>query len=272
MPPPDAPPLLELDHVTVRRGPVRILDRLSLRIPADSTTVILGPNGSGKTSLLKVLLRQFYPSVEPDHTGTVKILGRHDWPVDQLRRQMGVVSSELDAEFSAGRAGRMTALQAVLSGYSGVRLADAIGRPDAANREAAEQALQRVGVAHLASRQLQTMSTGQRRRTLIARALVHRPRALVLDEPTTGLDIAARHGFLEQIQKLASAGTVLLLVTHHVEEIVPAIERVVFLDQGRIHSEGNRREMLRSDALSRLFGIPLELRHDGSGRPRLQYR
>ncbi len=254
-----APPLLELDQVTVTRGPVRILDRISLSLPQGQHTAILGPNGSGKTSLLKLLMRQFYPSIDGQHAGQVRILGREHWHIDQLRRQLGIVSSELDQAFAAGRSGRMTALEATLSGFSGVQLKRHLQYDGQDAIERARESLERLGAGHLEQRTLDTMSTGERRRTLIARALVHRPAAVVLDEPTTGLDIAARAGLLGQLAQLADSGTTLLLVTHHIEEIIPAIEQVVFLDQGRIDSQGPVQSMLSAANLSRLFGIPLEL-------------
>ncbi len=255
----DSPPLLELDQVTVTRGPVRILDRLSISMPLGQHTAILGPNGSGKTSLLKLLIRQFYPSIDGQHAGDVRILGRSDWHIDDLRQRLGIVSNELDHAFASGRSGRMTGLEAALSGFSGVRLKRHLKYDGESAVEQAWEALRRVAADHLAERTLETMSTGERRRTLIARALVHRPAAVVLDEPTTGLDIGSRAALLEQLEGLANEGTTLLLVTHHIEEITPAIERVVFLDDGRVHSQGQTREMLTDDKLSELFGLPLHV-------------
>jgi len=157
----------------------------------------------------------------------------------------------------------MTALEAVLSGFTGVRLKRHMKYDGDAAIEQATAALRRVGAEALAERTLETMSTGERRRTLIARALVHQPVALVLDEPTTGLDIAARVALLRQLDELAADGTTLLLVTHHIEEILPAIEHVVFLDQGRILREGDRQSMLTTEGLSELFGTPLAIEQHG---------
>lgn len=263
----NAPPLLELEDVTVIRHPVRILDRLSLTIPQQTHTAILGANGSGKTSLLKLLMRQFYPSVEDEHAGSVRILGRDDWHIDQLKRQMGIVTSELDRDFAHGRAGRMTAREAVLSGFSGVQLVRHMPTPSDQMRAAAADALGLLGASHLSERTLETMSTGERRRTLIARALVHRPAALILDEPTTGLDIVARHQLLERLQQVAETGTTLLLVTHHVEEIIPAIESVLLLKAGRVEKSGSRETMLRSETLSELFDAPIRVAAGPHGRP-----
>ncbi len=256
------PPLLELDDVTVIRGQTRILDSMTLTIPRNQHTVILGPNGSGKTSLLKILVRQFYPSIDHDHGGTVRILGQETWNVAELRKQMGIVSGELDHEFASPRSGRMTGLQAVLSGLDGVKLLSQIQSVDRDSIDAARQSLQRVQAISLQNQTLATMSTGERRRVLIARALVHRPAALVLDEPTTGLDIGSRHRFLQQIETLADAGTTIILVTHHVEEIVAAIQHVVLLKNGRVSAQGTKSQTVGNSPLSELFDYPVNVALD----------
>ncbi|QDS92542.1 putative ABC transporter ATP-binding protein YlmA [Roseimaritima multifibrata] len=255
--------LLELDQVTVNRGEVRILDSVSAQIPLGRHTAILGPNGSGKTSLLKLLMRQFYPSITDSHAGQVRILGRSDWHIDDLRKQLGIVSNELDHTFASGRSGRMTALEATLSGFSGVQLKRHLKYDGESAVDLAHEALRQVGAQRLTERTLETMSTGERRRVLIARALVHSPKALILDEPTTGLDIAARTALLEQLEKLAEGGTTLLLVTHHLEEIIPAIEHVMLLGNGRVEMEGQRGEVLTDEPLSKLFGLPLHVVREG---------
>lgn len=266
-------PLLRLRDATVIRHnqaeEIRILDRLNLAIPQGVHTAILGPNGSGKTSLLKLLNRQFYPSVQDGQSGQVEIFGRSRWNVEQLRKRLGIVSGDLDREFSLPRSGRMTALQAVLSGFDGVQLVSFTDQTNAWRRQQAEAALQRVGAAALASRSLMTLSTGERRRVLIARALVHQPKALVLDEPTTGLDIAASTAFLRQLRELAHGGITIILVTHHVEEIFPEIDNVLLLKAGRVFSQGDAASQLNAPQLSALFGIEVQLQRDPGGRLRM---
>ncbi len=254
-------PLLELRNVSVLRQQTRILDDVSLKLPAGRHTVILGPNGSGKTSLLKLLVRQFYPSLIENHQGSVRIFGRDDWHIELLQQCFGVVSSELDQAFSTGRSGRMVGLEVVLSGFSGVRLQAFLPRATSAQRQQAWDSLANIGASHLAERRVATMSTGERRRVLIARALVHQPKALVLDEPTTGLDYAARHALLQQLGQLAGRGTTLMLVTHHVEEVLPEIQHVIFLKRGRVACAGEPTELLRGEALTDLFGLPIKVHH-----------
>lgn len=262
--------LLKLRDVSVVRTTgtqvVRIIDHLSLEIPQGQHTVILGPNGSGKTSLLKLLNRQFYPSVDKGQTGEVEILGRSSWNVEELRKRLGIVTGDLDREFAMPRSGRMTAIQAVLSGFDGVQLLSFTDQSDSHRLRDAEAALQQVGAGHLSDRTLLTMSTGERRRVLIARALVHRPEALILDEPTTGLDIAARAAFLDTIRRLAQAGITIILVTHHIEEIVPEIETAILLKSGRVFLQGSCRAVLEPRVMSELFDASVHVTMHPNGR------
>ena len=262
------PLLLELDRVSVCRGESHLLRDVSLALPQGRHTVILGPNGAGKTSLLRVLERELYPSIDASgQQGHVRILGRSDWDVSELRRRMGIVSATLDRDFSHGRSGHMTAAEAVASGFTATKLTAFSVEPTAAVREEVDRSLALVSATHLASRTLATLSTGERRRVLIARSLVHAPELLVLDEPTTGLDIAARHQFLSLLSGLAAEpGLTLLLVTHHLEEIVPGLEHVVLLNHGQVSFDGPASEALTAERLSVLFGVPLSLTRDSTGR------
>lgn len=259
--------LLELERVSVRRGETHLLREVSLRIPQGRHTVILGPNGAGKTSLLRVLERELYPSIDDaGQQGQVRILGRSALDVSQLRRRMGIVSATVDREFSHGRAGCMTAADAVASGFTATTLtAFCIDRTPEVQM-AIDAALAQVAAVHLADRTLATLSTGERRRVLIARSLVHRPELLVLDEPTTGLDLAARHQFLSMLTGLTQQpGLTVMIVTHHLEEIVPGFEQVVLLEQGRVAFDGPASAALTAERLSALFGLPLRVARDEAG-------
>lgn len=259
--------LLELERVSVCRGETHLLRDVSLQIPRGRHTVILGPNGAGKTSLLRVLERELYPSIERDgHQGRVRILGRADWDVAALRKRMGIVSALLDRDFSHGRTGNMTAVEAVATGFTATKLTAFSVALTADVRAAVMHTLERVAAGHLAGRTLSTLSTGERRRVLIARGLVHAPELLVLDEPTTGLDLAARHAFLEVLTNLvATPGLTVLLVTHHLEEIVPGLEHVVLLDRGAIAFDGPATEALTNQRISALFGLPVTFRRSQAG-------
>jgi iron complex transport system ATP-binding protein len=195
----------------------------------------------------------------------VRVLGRDRWNVSELRARLGIVTPDLHHQFVEGHsAGRVRGLDAVVSGFFATRgFLHGLGVTDAM-RERARAALARVEAAHLADRRLDEMSTGEARLVLIARALVTEPRALVLDEPSTGLDVVARGRFLTFLRRIAQTGTTIVLITHHVEEIVPEIDRVVLLQRGRIAGDGSKAEMLTEARLSELFEARVRLdRADG---------
>lgn len=260
-------PLLELERVSVIRNHIRVLDRINLTLDQHRHTAIIGPNGAGKTSLLRLLKRDDYPSVEEDGSqGEVRILGRSDWEVADLWRQMGIVSSSLDHRFSVGRTGRMRVVEAVASGITAVELAEFAVPLTTQVIDRAREILELVDAAPLLDRPAETLSTGERRRVLIARALIHQPRILVLDEPTAGLDLAAREHFLQILRRLARQPELsILIVTHHLEELIPEVTHLVLLDQGRIAFDGPLEEGLTADRLSALYRMPLHVRRNGSG-------
>lgn len=259
--------LLEIDRVSVIRGTTRILDRISLTIPRGRNTAVLGPNGSGKSSLMKLLMRHFYPSIDSDGTqGEIRILGQEQWEVSKLRRQMGMVNAVLDLEFSQGRTGRMTVLDAVASGATSTQLVRFGPTVNQQLRARIERVLATVGMADQVDRQVGILSTGQRRRVMIARALVHAPALFVLDEPTTGLDMASQAVFLQLIDSIArQPNTTMLLVTHHVEEIPPSIDHVILLDQGRVVYDGPKIGALTQPLLTDLYGCPIDITRHASG-------
>jgi iron complex transport system ATP-binding protein len=251
-------PLLELCDATVVLGGTRVLDRLTLSIAAGEHTAILGPNGAGKSTFIKLLTLQQYPLPTVNGTPPIRVMGRDRWDVFALRSQLGLVSADLHDRFVHGNSnGVISGLDAVLSGFFASQGVFAHQRITESMREGAREALDRVGAGHLAAATLDTMSTGEARRVLIARALVHHPQALVLDEPTRGLDLVARHHFLEGVRALAAQGTTILLVTHHVDEIIPEIDRVILLHRGRVAADGPKHTVLTADRLGRAFDAPL---------------
>ncbi len=254
----DPTPVLEVCHATLVRGTARVLEDVSFRIARGAHTAVLGPNGAGKSSLLRLLAfedRALHRAEPP-----VRWFGRDRWDVSELRAHVGIVSLDLDQRFAAGtRAGRVSGLEAAVSGLLGSHAVFSNHRVAPAMWARAQAALGRAGAAHLADRMVHTMSAGERRRVLIARALVNDPHTLLLDEPTTGLDFVARHHFLETVRTLARAGTTLVLVTHHVEEVVPEIGRVILLAAGRVAFDGPRADALTPARLADVFGATVEM-------------
>ena len=250
--------LLELRNVSVVRGDNLALDRLSLRIEQGEHLCILGPNGCGKSTLIKTLTRECYPIARAD--SSMQILGRERWNIFELRSLLGIVSPDLLTACTTDATG----LDVVLSGFFSSTRIFPNHQPLPEHRERAERALARLGIAHLAARPLAEMSSGEAKRTLIARALVHDPQTLLFDEPSNALDIAGQVELRDTMRELARAGLGILLVTHHVSEIIPEIERVVLLQGGRILADDKKENVLTDERISGLFGVPVTLfREDG---------
>jgi iron complex transport system ATP-binding protein len=257
----DAPLLLHLQDATVmKQNRKRVLDGISLAIREGEQTAILGPNGSGKSSLIKLITRQHYAMVHPGGTPAMRIYGRERWNVVELRALLGIVSPDLQQMFTDGVFhGKTRGLDVVLSGFFASSGIYPHLEVSAEMRWRGAEALARMEVEHLASKPVDEMSTGEVRRLLIARALVHDPRALVLDEPTTGLDLLASHRFLETLRGIARQGKTIMLVTHHIEEILPEIERVILLKDGRVFLDGPKHEVLTTRHITALFEAPIQI-------------
>ncbi len=254
-------PLLDIDDASVMRGDRLILDRFSLRIGAGQHTAILGANGAGKSTLVRLITRELYPLAREDGRASVHVFGRDRWHVSDLRGLLGIVSPSLQHDCTTDAT--LEVSEAVLSSFFAAQRLGLDHQVTRAMRERADEALHQAGATHLLGRAMASLSTGEARRVLIARALVHRPRALLLDEPCAGLDMASRRRFLENLRGLARHGTTLLLVTHHVEEILPEIQQVALLRDGCLHKQGAKHDVLTGALLSETFGMPVCVERHG---------
>lgn len=253
-------PLFELDRATVVRGATRVLHNLSLSIPLGQHTAILGPNGGGKSTFIKLINRELYPLAR-EGDAPVKVFGLRRWNVNQLRNRLGVVTSDLTRDLQ--QMPQLLVEEAVVTGFFSSFVVPPHRQIDADMRARARRALADVHAATLADRQVAELSTGEMRRVLIARALVHEPEALLLDEPTAGLDLVARQHFLGLMRLLAQRGITLVLVTHHIEEIIPEIDRVLLLRDGTLQADGDRAAILTDAHLSQAFGGQVRVRSEG---------
>jgi len=251
-------PLLQLDRATVVKNGNRVLDRITLTIQEGEHTAILGPNGAGKSSLIRLIAHLDYPLAHADGTPPLTILGQELWNVSELRSLLGIVSGDLQHAILHGTLpGRTRGLDAVLSGFFASYGLFWHHRLTPAMQEKGRRALALMEASHLAGAFIEAMSPGEVRRIMIARALVPDPRALLLDEPTTGLDLMVRQRFLRTLQNLARHGKTIILVTHHIEEIFPEINRVVLLQHGRVLLDGPKPQVLTSRHLSAMFEAPV---------------
>jgi iron complex transport system ATP-binding protein len=254
-------PLLDIDQASVMRGDRLILDRFSLRIGAGDHTAILGANGAGKSTLVRLITRELHPLASNDGRVSMRVFGRDRWHVSDLRGLLGIVSPSLQHDCTSDAT--LEVSEAVLSSFFAAQRLGLNHHVTSDMLERAADALEQAGATHLLGRTMSSLSTGEARRVLIARALVHRPRALLLDEPCAGLDMASRRRFLENLRELARHGTTLLLVTHHVEEILPEIQQVVLLREGQLLRHGTKDDVLTGTLLSETFGMPVCVERHG---------
>lgn len=248
-------PLIDIHNATIYRGETRVFEGLSLIIGQHEQAAILGPNGSGKTTLLKVINREIYPVRRDD--SWVRILGRETWNVWELRSHIGIVSNELQMRYR----NTTTGLDVVLSGYlSSVGIQGILSRRlTDQQKEHAFSVMRELGIESLAATPLRNMSTGQQRRCLLGRALVHRPDTLILDEPTAGLDLSASFDYLARIRRQIANGKSIVLVTHLLNEIPPDIHRLILLREGQIVADGPKENVLTEDNLEKTYDTRMRI-------------
>ena len=244
-------PWLDMQSVEAWINRHRIVQNLSLKLWTGESTAILGRNGAGKSTLVKLINRSLYPVVRPN--SHLRLFGSETVNIWQLRQRLGIVNTELEQRIPPGLTGREL-LQSAFFGAIG------LGRdrhPSEQQCQRTDSLLQSLDLEGLAESGFGQLSDGQKRRMLIARALVHDPEVLVLDEPTNALDLKARHQLLGLLRDLCRKGTTLVLVTHQVEAVIPEIQRVVGLTHAEVSLDGSPEDTLTDDHLSRLFDTPL---------------
>jgi iron complex transport system ATP-binding protein len=249
---------LELENVSVARGLKVVLHDLSLRIAVGEHVALLGPNGCGKSTLIKTMTCECYPLAQPGMC--VRIFGRERWEIFELRKRLGVVATDLPSERTLHTIGS----DAVITGFFSSSTIWPELHVTQAMRERAAAILDQLESRHLAEKTLGEMSAGEQRRILIGRALVHNPEMLLIDEPSNALDLAAQAELQRTLRVLARHGTGIFLITHHLADIPPEIERVIMMREGRIVADGPKQELLTEERLQKLFGVPVTLsRRDG---------
>lgn len=246
------PPLIELTNINVVRGDTIVLHDFSLKVGVGEHLAILGPNGCGKSTLVKTLTRELYPLAREG--ACVRLFGKERWNVFDLWPLLGIVSNYFPTP-SKTCTGREIVVSGLLSSV-GIWphhevTSDMFDKADAA--------LAQMEASHLADRDFEELSSGETKRILIARALVHSPKALLFDEPSTSLDLFAQHELRETMRRLTQSGIAILLVTHQLSDIIPEIERIVMMRGGRIIADGPRGELLAKEPIEKLFGVNVDL-------------
>jgi len=245
---------LELEHVNVARGDAMVLHDVNLRVEAGEQIAILGPNGCGKSTLIKTMTCELYPVVLE---GTrVSIFGRERWDLTELKKRLGVVSPELPGRQTLRTTGR----DAVLTGFFSSSTLWPNLVVTEAMRARAEEVLELVGAVGISEKLVGEMSAGEQRRVMIGRALVGSGAdMLLLDEPSNALDLAAQQGLRTMLRRLAQNGTGMLMITHHIADILPEIGRVILMRDGRIVADGAKEKLLTAEVLGELFGVRVEV-------------
>ena len=249
----DRHPILDIQHATVYRGDTCVFSDFSFALHEGEHAAIIGPNGAGKSTLLKLLSGEVHP-LPLDET-SIRLFGEVQWNVWDVRKRLGMVSHDLQHQYMD----QVTGLKVILSGfYASIGI---YGHQDFSYAQIAraDEMLKEMGASWLKDRRFGEMSTGEQRRCLLGRALVHEPTAFVLDEPTSGLDLTATFHYLDLVRAHIRKGKTLLLVTHHIHEIPPEVERVVLVKQGKILQDGEKRAVLTEANLSMLFDCPVAL-------------
>lgn len=250
------PALIEMKNVQVVCGRHEVFSDLSLTLPSDRSSAIIGPNGSGKSTLLKLIFRDLYP--EASEHSVFNILGQAARERDQLRLSMGLVSHELQTKIDKGS----SVFQVVVSAFYSSLTTYFHQTYTEEQKETARRYIKFVGIGHLTDTLFAALSTGEQRRCLLARSLIHNPEYLILDEPTAGLDIKASHQYLETLSELIASGKKIVLVTHHLHEILPEIDWFVFLKDRQLLEAGQRSELLTDEKISNLFEIPMQIKEE----------
>lgn len=249
----DSEIFLSLENVNVARGENVVLHDVNLSVRRGEHIAILGPNGCGKSTLIKTMTCECYPIANPETR--VSIFGRERWDLTELKKRLGVVSAELPGRPTLGITGR----EAVLTGFFSSSTLWPNLSVTPAMRDRAEEVLGIVGAAGIADKAVGEMSAGQQRRVMIGRALVASSEMLLLDEPSNALDLSAQRDLLELLRELAQKGTGILLVTHHIADILPEIDRVLMMRDGRIVADGPKCKLLTAKRLSGLFDTDVRL-------------
>lgn len=251
-----AAPLIRLRDAAVRRGGRTIFSVDELSIFHGESIALLGPNGAGKSTFLKLITREIHPlhrEVPP-----VEFCGAERPLLSEVRARLGIVSGSMQDEIAV----HLPALEIVVGGLFGT-----LGLPAYMNLQVSEEAwesgrraMAMLGIEDLADRDALTLSSGQARRLLLARAIVHDPETLVLDEPCTGLDPQGMYYVRHSLRELARAGKSLLIVTHYPEDVIPEVSRVVMIKDGVVFADGPKETLLTSSRMSELFDVPMEVR------------
>ena len=248
--------IVEIFNASVIKNDYTLLDSITLKIGNGEHAAVIGPNGSGKTSLLKLITKDYYPVYNGDNS-FIKVFDKKNIPIFELRSRIGILSDNLQNTYNR----RCNGKNVILSGFFG-----SIGiheyqeiTPDMINKT--EETLDFLEINELAHKKLEEMSSGEINRFLVGRALVNEPEVLILDEPTCNLDLKSADIFLSYIRKIAKKGKTIIMVTHNLHDIIPEMDRIIMMKNGKIFKDGQKESLLTSDNMSGLFDSKIKVIH-----------
>lgn len=248
----------EANHLEAWLGGQPVIHDLCLKLKIGESTTILGPNGAGKSTIVNLINRSLYPIVKAD--SHIAIFGTNTINIWELRSSIGIVNSDLETRFCPS----ILAKELIQSAFFGSTRLGRDQNPSLDQITKSDMLLNQLNLEAFAEKPYGQLSDGQRRRLMIARALVHNPKVLVLDEPCKALDLKACHQLIGTMRELCQKGTTLLVITHQIETILPEMRRILFVSQGRVCADGTPEQLLQDDTLSNLFNTPLRvLEHNG---------
>ena len=248
--------IIEFENIDVGYDEKVVLKNINLKIKSGEHFAILGANGSGKSTLMKLIQSQIHPRQTKEFKK--EIFGKSRYSIFELKKELGVITNDLHNYFEK-EAGYLTGFEVVLSGfYSSIGI---FTHQDFTKKQIqkAIEVMNFLEIIDLKNKKVSSMSTGQLRKCIVARALIHDPKAFVLDEPTVGLDIKAQINFIKLLQKISLKSTI-ILVTHHLEEIFPEIKNVALIYNNTIFKIGKKEDILNSENLSTIFDIKIEVK------------
>ncbi len=247
--------IIDFENIYVSYNVKPVLENINLQIKLGEHWAILGQNGSGKSTLIKLISNDLYPNTK--YKFKKELFGQKLWSIFELKKNLGIITNDLHNYFSE-HGNYLSAYEVILSGYySSIGIFKHQDFTEEQYKRALE-VLEFLEILDIKDKKVQHMSTGQLRRCVIGRALVHKPKAFILDEPTVGLDIKAQDSFLKIIRKLSKYSSI-ILVTHHFEEVFPEIDNIALIYNKTIYKQGKKEDILNSQNISKIFDSKIEL-------------